>query len=227
MLGALVNGVAILIGSLVGLMLGHGIKENTKETILQGMSLAVIAIGLSGAMEAANFLVVIGAVAIGGWLGELIDLDGWLERLGHKLEEKFSNKEGGVAKGFVTGTVVYCSGAMAIVGAMESGLSANHQTLFTKSVIDGIVSIIFTSTFGIGVAFSAIPVFLYEGAIALISVFVKDFLTELMIADISAVGGLLILAIGLNIMGVVKIRVANLLPAVFLPIAIYSVMGLF
>ena len=161
-----------------------------------------------------------------GWC-ELIDLDGWLERLGHKLEEKFSSKEGGVAKGFVTGTVVYCSGAMAIVGAMESGLSANHQTLFTKSVIDGIVSIIFTSTFGIGVAFSAIPVFLYEGAIALISVFVKDFLTELMIADISAVGGLLILAIGLNIMGVVKIRVANLLPAVFLPIAIYSVMGLF
>lgn len=227
MLGSVVNGAAIVFGSLVGLLLGKGIKENTKETIMQGMSLAVLAIGMSGAMKSSNFLVVIGSIAIGSWLGEILDLDAALERVGHKLESKFSGGNGGIAKGFVTGTVIFCSGAMAIVGAMESGLSGNHQTLFTKSVIDGIASIIFTSTFGIGVVFSAVPVFLYEGAISLIAVVVKDVLTEAMIADMSAVGSLLILAIGLNIMGIVKIRVANMLPAVFTPIAIYALMGLF
>lgn len=227
MLGAIVNGVAIVVGSLVGLLVSRGIKESTNETIMQGMSLAVIAIGISGSLESSNFLVVIGSIAIGAWLGEMIDIHAWLEGLGHKLEERFSGGNGGIAKGFVTGTVIYCSGAMAIVGAMESGLSGNHQTLFTKSVIDGITAILFTSTFGIGVLFSAVPVFLYEGAIALVSVFVRDYLTEAMIADMSAVGGLLILAIGLNVLGVVKIRVANMLPAVFAPIAIYAVMGLF
>jgi len=227
MLGPIVNGIAILFGSVVGLLLSHGIKENTKETIMQGMSLAVIAIGLMGALESENFLVVIGSIAIGAWIGEAMDIHGWLEGLGHKLEARFKNGGGGISKGFVTGTVIYCSGAMAIVGALESGLSNNHTTLFTKSVIDGITAILFTSTFGIGVAFSAVPVFLYEGAIALLSVFVKDYLSEIMIADMSAVGGLLILAIGLNVLGLVKIRVANMLPAVFTPIAIYAVIGLF
>jgi len=230
MLGPLVNGIAILVGSILGLLLSHGIKEKTNETIMQGMSLAVMVIGLSGAIKSENFLVVIGSIAIGGWIGEGIDLHGWLEGLGHKLEKRFSKGSGGgkgIAKGFVTGTVIYCSGAMAIVGAMESGLSANHQTLFTKSVIDGITAVLFTSTFGIGVAFSAVPVFLYEGTIALAAVLVRDYLSEVMIADMSAVGGILILAIGLNILGVVKIRVANMLPAVFAPILIYAVMGLF
>jgi len=229
MLGPIVNGIAILVGSVLGLLLSRGIKENTKETIMQGMSLAVIAIGLTGALESENFLVVIGSVAIGAWIGEAIDIHSWLEGLGHKLETRFKggSSGGGISKGFVTATVIYCSGAMAIVGALESGLSNNHTTLFTKSVIDGITAVLFTSTFGIGVAFSAIPVFLYEGAIALLSVFVKDYLSEIMIADMSAVGGLLILAIGLNVLGVVKIRVANMLPAVFTPIAIYAVMGLF
>lgn len=227
MLGATVNGIAILVGSLMGLLLSRGIKENTKETIMQGMSLAVIAIGISGSLESADFLVVIGSIAIGSWIGEMIDIHSWLEGLGHKLEERFSGGNGGIAKGFVTGTVIYCSGAMAIVGAMESGLSGDHTTLFTKSVIDGITAVLFTSTFGIGVAFSAVPVFLYEGAISLLSFVVSDFLADAMIADMSAVGGLLILAIGLNVLGVVKIRVANMLPAVFTPIAIYAVMGLF
>ncbi len=228
MLGAAVNGIAILVGSLVGLLLSRGIKENTKETIMQGgMSLAVIAIGITGSLESENLLVVIGSVAIGAWLGEIIDIHGWLEGLGHKLESRFSKNGTGISKGFVTGTVIYCSGAMAIVGAMESGLTGNHQTLFTKSIIDGITSVLFTSTFGIGVAFSAVPVFLYEGAISLASSVVSDLLTDAMIADMSAVGGLLILAIGLNVLGVVKIRVANMLPAVFTPIAIYAVLGLF
>lgn len=227
MLGPLVNSIAILIGSIFGLGLSRGIKENTKETIMQGMSLAVIAIGLIGSMDASNFIIVIGSIAIGSWIGEIVDLNAWLENLGHKLEARFSSKDGGIAKGFVTGTVIYCSGAMAIVGAMESGLTGNHQTLFTKSIIDGIASVIFSSTFGLGIAFSAIPVFLYEGAIAMGSVLVRDYMTELMIADISAVGGLLIMAIGLNILGVVKIRVANMLPAVFMPIAIHAVLALF
>lgn len=227
MLGAIVNGFAIVLGSLIGLVVSRGIKENTNETIMQGMSLAVIAIGISGSLESANFLVVIGSIAIGAWLGEIIDIHGWLEGLGHKLEAKFSKSGGNVAKGFVTGTVIYCSGAMAIVGAMESGLTGNHQTLFTKSVLDGITSILFTSTFGVGVLFSAVPVFLYEGAISLVSVFVRDYLTEPMIADMSSVGGLLILAIGLNVLGIVKIRVANMLPAVFTPIAMYAIMSLF
>ena len=227
MLGAIVNGLAIVFGSLIGLVVSRGIKESTNETIMQGMSLAVIAIGISGSLESANFLVVIGSIALGAWLGEMMDIHAWLEGLGHKLESRFSKSGGGIAKGFVTGTVIYCSGAMAIVGAMESGLTGNHQTLFTKSVLDGITSILFTSTFGVGVLFSAVPVFLYEGAISLVSVFVRDYLTDAMIADMSSVGGLLILAIGLNVLGVVKIRVANMLPAVFAPIAIYAIMGLF
>ncbi len=227
MLGPIVNGLAIIAGGLIGLLLRKGIKESYKETVMQGLGLAVIVIGLSTALKSADLLVVIGAMAIGSVLGEWWNIQGGLEHVGDLMERRLGKAGQGFTKGFVTASVIYCSGAMAILGAMESGLTGTHSTLFTKSILDGVSAIVFASSLGIGVIASAIPVTLYEGLIALASMGVKDILTEVAIADMSAVGGMIIMGIGLNVMGVTKIRVANMIPAIFLPLLYYGLLSLF
>lgn len=221
MLGTIVNSIAIIVGGVTGIFLKKGIPERYKVTIMQGIALSVSLIGLLGALDTGNILLMVFSVVIGTIIGEAARIEERLEDMGKWLENKVGNKEGGIVKGFVTASLIYCIGAMAIMGSLESGLTGNHEILFTKSLLDGITSVIFASTLGVGVVLSGIAVFIYQGLITMTAAFIKPFLVESVIQEMSAVGGLLIIAISFNIMEIKKIRVGNMLPAVFVPIFYY------
>ncbi len=222
LLGSIVNVITIVAGSLLGYLFRGGIPEKYNETVMHAISLAVILIGLKGAFGSDAILVVIISLALGSVIGEFLEIEARLERLGAFIERKFSASGGGIAQGFVTASLVFCVGSMAIVGSLESGLSGNHQTLFAKATLDGIASVIFTSSLGIGVAFSAVAVFVYQGLITLTASFMKQFLVPEVISQMSAVGGLLITAIGINLLELKKLRIGNMLPAIFLPLVYYA-----
>ena len=220
MLGTIVNSLAIIGGCLLGLIIKGGIPEKLSNTIMNGIALCVLYIGISGALEDSNTLITIVSMAVGALIGELIDIDMWLNKLGDYLESKFSkgSSKTSIAQGFVSASLLFCVGAMAVVGSLESGLMGNNETLFAKSILDSITSIIFTASLGIGVMFSAVSVFLYQGAIALGASFLSGVLSESVISSMTSVGSLLIMGLGLNILKSTNIKIANLLPAMFLPI---------
>ena len=223
MFGTIVNTLAIIAGSFIGVVLRGGIPKKYNITVMQAVSLAVILVGLKAALKTDELLLVISSLAIGSVAGEFLRIEAHLEQLGQWLESRFSKGGNGIAKGFVTASLIYCVGSMAIVGSLESGLTGNHQTLFAKSVLDGIASIILASTLGIGVAFSAVSVFVYQGVITVTAAFMKAALIPPVINQMSAVGGLLIIGIGFNLMEIKKIKVGNMLPAIALPLVYYLV----
>ncbi len=223
MLGTIVNALAVIVGSLLGLIFRGGIPEKFNRTIMQAISLAVILIGLLSAMKVQNLLLVIISLVIGSILGEYWRLEDRLASLGNLLESRFARFGSGISRGFVTASLVFCVGSMAIVGSLESGLTGNHQTLFAKSILDGISSIVFSSSMGIGVLFSAAAIFVYQGFITVTAVFMKQFLIQAVITEMTAVGGLLIMALGFNMLEIAKIKVANLLPAIFIPLVYYMI----
>lgn len=218
LLGTFVNAIAIIVGSLMGIYIKRGIPEKIKETVMNGLALCVLYIGFSGTLKGDNPLLIILSIVIGGVVGEFIDIDRAIIGLGDKIERKFKEKENRISQGFVTSSLLFCVGSMAIVGSLESGLSGNHQMLYAKSILDGISSIIFSSTLGIGVMFSSVAVFVYQGLITICASFLKGILLESVILNMTSVGSLLIIGLGLNMLNVTKIKVANLLPAVFIPI---------
>lgn len=216
MLGTIVNAVTIIAGAFVGNLLRNGLPANIKTIIIQGVSLTVILIGLSMAMKTDRVLVVALSIVSGGILGELLKIEDLLERFGRRLEQRFGDGNGAFTKGFITASLVYCVGSMAIMGSLESGLTGRHTTLFIKSILDGVTAIVFASSLGIGVAFSALPVFVYQGGITLAASSLRPLLTDAIIREMTATGGLLIFAIGLNMLTEkLRIRVGNLLPAIF------------
>ncbi len=230
MLGTIVNALAIMAGSLLGLLFSRGIPDNYKEIILSGVGLSVILIGIKSALVSNNLMVIIFSVILGALLGESLKIEKKLETLGAFLERKVVSKSDDTksfARGFVTASLVFCVGSMAIVGSLESGLTGNHQTLFAKSVLDGVTSIIFASAMGLGVMFSAVAVFIYQGIITITAVFMKGYLVPETIEQMTSVGGLLIMAIGLNMLKITTIRVGNLIPAIFLPLAYFAVQQFF
>ncbi|WP_461206588.1 DUF554 domain-containing protein [Clostridium sp. DL1XJH146] len=227
MLGTIVNTIAIVLGSLIGLLLRKGLPENYKDTIMKGISLAVILIGLQNALKTEDIMLVIISMVIGSILGEFLNIEQALENIGHNIENKFSSSESGIAKAFVTSSLLFCVGSMAVVGALQSGLTGNHETLFAKSTLDGIASIIFASSMGIGVIFSAAAVFLYQGLITIAASLLKGLLVDSVITEMSAIGGLLIVALGFNMLEIKKIKVANMLPAIFIPLLYYIFMVVF
>ncbi|MEK4566954.1 DUF554 domain-containing protein [Alkalihalobacillus sp. FSL R5-0424] len=218
--GTLVNGLAIIIAGFLGLLV-QNIPEKMKTTVLQAIGLAIILLGLQMGLQTENFLLVIGCLAVGAVLGEWIGIDSYLNKLGVWIESKLkpakSGESGKVAQAFVTTSLIYVVGAMAVLGSIDSGLRADHSLLYTKAMLDGLSAIIFASTMGFGVLLSAVPVMLYQGTIALlatyIAAFVPDLLLEQFILEMTATGGVMVVAIGLNILGLTTIRVANLLPA--------------
>jgi uncharacterized protein len=227
MFGTFVNALAIAAGGLIGLVLRGGIPRSCAETIMQAIGLAVLLIGLQGAMASDDLLLVIGCLALGSLLGEAMGIEARLEGLGKWMERRFArNGEGGLARGFVAASLLFCVGSMAIVGSLESGLTGNHRTLFAKSVLDGVSSVIFASTMGPGVLFSAASVLAYQGLVTLGAAMVKPLLSPPVVAQMSAVGGLLIAALGFNILEIARIKVGNMLPAVFLPVLWFAVRGL-
>ena len=222
--GTFVNIAAIIFGCLVGRYLGHLIPERMRRTIMMGLGLAVIAIGMQLALQTNNPLIVIGALLIGGIIGEALSIEARLENIGHKLQQRFKDS-GNVAEAFVTASLLYCIGAMAIMGSIQDGLGDEPTILYAKSALDGIASVAFTSTLGIGVIFSVIPLLIYQGAITLAAGWVQGFLTDPVVAEMNATGGLLILAIGLDILQIRKLPIGNLLPAIFVAAAIAIFLG--
>ncbi|MCM3707391.1 MULTISPECIES: DUF554 domain-containing protein [Cytobacillus] len=227
LLGTLVNGLLIIIGTLLGKLL-HRIPESMKGTVMQAIGLAVMVLGLQMGFKSENFLVVILSLVFGTVIGEYFALEDKLNKLGDWLESKIGSKgQGSISQGFVTATLIFVIGAMAIIGALDSGIRGDHSVLYTKSIIDGFTSLILTTTLGIGVLFSAFPVMLYEGLIALFATqidrFVPQLLMDSFIKEMTATGGIMIFAIGLNLTGITKIRVANLLPGIVVTGIIVSV----
>ena len=223
MLGTLINVVAVLAGSAVGVALHGGLSQRFRDTIMQGLALCVVLIGAQGALGTTNSMIVIFSIVLGGVLGEAIDIEKRLDHVGQAAQRLFSRGEGAsstFAKGFVTASLVYCVGAMAIMGSLDSGLRGDHATLIAKSILDGVSAIVFASTLGPGVALSAVAVLIYQGAITLLAQFVAPFLTDALITEMSAVGGLLIIGIGVNMFDRIHIKVGNLLPAIFMPVIV-------
>lgn len=228
MTGTFVNVIAIFGGGLTGLLFRKGISENYNETIISGVGLAVILIGLKSALVSDALLIIILSVVIGSVIGEFLAIEKRLEALGKWFESVIdarTNSNGGdsIARGFVTASLVFCVGSMAIVGSLESGLTGNHQTLYAKSVLDGVISIVFASAMGAGVLLSAIAVLVYQGLITLSAMVIKGFLIQETILQMTSVGGLLIAAIGFNMLGIKQIRVGNMLPAIVIPLIYYGV----
>jgi uncharacterized membrane protein YqgA involved in biofilm formation len=227
MLGPLVNAAAVIVGALAGKFIFRNVPPRVEEIIIKAIAIALIYIGVTGAMGNERIMLLILSLIIGSVIGELIGIDKGMNRIGTWAESKLGFGEGNFSKGFVTASILFCTGSMAIVGSLESGLAGNHEMLFAKSVLDGVMSIVFASQMGWGVLFSFIPVLLYEGAITLGASFVKGFLTAQIISEMSAVGSLLIAIIGFNFMGVKEIKVANMIPAIFIPLAYIALENLF
>ena len=236
MLGPTVNAVVIVICGLIGCFLVKGIPARFEDIIKKATGLAVIFVGIKGALDNQHVLLLIMSLVIGVVIGELINIDKLINRLSLWAERKLgmvgSDAANGVktnrtfSKGFVTASILYCSGSMAIVGSMQSGLMGNHEILFAKSVLDGTISIVFGASMGIGVVFSAVPVLVYQAGIALASMALKGFLTPDIIREMSAVGSLLVTAIGFNFLVIKEIKVANFIPAIFIPLVYLTVEGL-
>lgn len=219
LLGTIVNGLLIIVGTLLGKLL-HRIPEGMKTTVMYGIGLSVVVLGLQMGLKSDNFLIVILSLVIGAVIGEFFAWEDKLNQVGLWLEKKVgSNGNGSISQGFVTATLIFVIGAMAIIGALDSGIRGDHDVLYTKSIIDGFTALILTTTLGIGVIFSAIPVMLYQGTIALFATKIDQFipaqLMDQFIVEMTATGGVMIFAIGLNLIGITKIKVANLLPGIF------------
>jgi uncharacterized protein len=225
--GTLLNTIAVVLAGTAGTLLGNRLPAKMRETAMHGIGLTTLLIGLQMALGARNLLVVLGSLVVGGALGEMIGIEAALERLGRWVEARVASRAAAVpaderppsgtfARAFVTASLVFCVGPMAITGAIQDGLTGNYQTLAVKSLLDGITGLAFASTMGIGVAFSGGVVLLYQGGLTLAAAWLRDLLTEAVRAEMVATGGLLIVGIGLNLLNLTRIRVSNLLPALVL-----------
>lgn len=228
--GTIINTAAVIAGGIAGVVLKKGILENCQKILMQACGIATIFIGVSGALKEmlvingssietkGTFLLILSLV-LGGLAGSLLSIEDRLERLGELLKKKLhSEKDTQFVEGFVTSTLVICIGAMAIVGAIEDGLTGNFSTLTAKAILDFVIVMIFASTLGKGVIFSALPLFLYQGAITILAAVLGDFMSPSLISDISFVGSALIFCVGINIAFGKKFNVGNMLPALLVPV---------
>jgi len=221
--GTLVNTGTVIVGSLLGMLLGNILPERLRDTVMKGLGLCTVFIGITGMFGSENPLITIISITVGAIIGELLDLDGHLTRFAGWLESRFRKKGNGgkatIAEGFITASLVFCVGAMTIVGSLNSGLTGDHQMLFTKATLDFVSSIIFASSLGFGVLLAAGAVFVIQGSIACLASLVAPLLQHgNTITEMVVVGSVLIVGLGLNILGITKLKVMNYVPAIFLPI---------
>lgn len=219
MLGVIVNVGTVLLGSLVGLFLKRGIPEKVTEALMIGIGLCTLFIGISGALQGENTLVLILSMAIGTVIGTLLDIDRQLNRLAAYVETQFKQKDGQVtvAEGFVTASLLFCVGAMTIVGSLQAGLTGDCEMLYTKATLDLISSCVLSASLGIGVLLADAFVLVFQGGLVLLAGFIAPFLTDYAIGEMTCAGSVLIIALGLNLIGVTKIKVANYLLVILIP----------
>jgi hypothetical protein len=227
--GTIVNTIAVTAGSIIGVTFGNRIKTKTKNAIVKALGLAVLVLGMKMAFVDHNFLLGLISLVIGTGIGEFLDIEQKLDKIGQYLQKKTGNNSGTFVLGFISATVLFCVGSMTIVGAIKDGLNNDPSILYVKSLLDGISSIILASTLGIGVIFSAVFVFTYQGLLSLLASKASFLLSEeIYVNGISLVGGIIILGIGLNMFELTKIKTANMLPALFLiPVIDYFYLAFF
>ena len=222
MLAVLVNTIAVIVGSLFGLLFKKGIPEKLSKAVMIGIGLCTLYIGISGTLQSQNALIMILSVIFGAIVGTLLNIDGAITRLGDMLSRRFKREgssEVSLTEGFVTACLLFCIGAMTIVGSLEAGLRGSYEMLYTKSLLDLISACMLAVSLGLGVLFSAAFVLVFQGGLVLLAQLIAPVLSQSAITEIAAVGSLLIVALGLNILGITKIKVANYLPAiVFAPL---------
>lgn len=223
MIATIVNAIMVLLGSAIGILFKSKIKEEYTNTLMAGMALCVMFIGISSVFETSSAIHLIICMVIGILLGELLKIEDRLDNLGNFLKRKFI-KSGGESsrftEGFVAATLLFCVGSMAIMGSLEAGINHNYTIILSKSIIDAVAACTLAATLGIGVAFSAAGVLVYQGAITLLASVVAPYLNEVVVAEMTAVGGLVVVGIGLNMLGIGqnKIKVGNMLPCIFMPL---------
>lgn len=234
-LGTVVNTAAIIAGGVAGTFIKSGLPERFKKIVMQAIGLAVLLIGVSGTLQGMYkvldggkldrqyTMLMIFSLVIGAIAGEWLNIEDKLEKLGQWFQARFAKGGGNFAEGFVTASLIYCVGAMAIVGALEDGLTGSTGTLFAKSILDGVSAVVFAATLGPGVAFAALPVLVYQGGITVMASFIEPFLTPEVITQVSLVGSVLILGIGLTMLEIKKIKVGNMLPAILVPFVYYII----
>ena len=216
MRGTIVNAAAILIGSGIGLAAGHRLPERFQRIITTSLGLATLLIGVQMALRVENVLVVIASMVIGGVTGEWLDIEGALERVGDQLKSWARSGSGTFVTGYVTASLVFCVGPMTIVGSIQEGMGGNADLLYTKSLLDGAASVAFASSLGIGVSFAAVTVIVFQGALTLLGTKLAFLLRPEVLSELTATGGLLILAIGFLLLDIKRLHVANLLPALLM-----------
>ncbi|MBS7649697.1 DUF554 domain-containing protein [Candidatus Bathyarchaeota archaeon] len=213
MQGTLVNAIAVVIGSLIGLGFRGKFPDRIKSIVFQAIGLVTFFIGFQMSLKTGNLVVLFFSMLIGAVIGEILDIEKHIEGFGNFIKSRFSSKEDRFVEGFITAFLVFCMGSMTIVGSIEDGLSGNPSILYAKSMLDGFASISLASVLGIGVLFSAIPLLLYQGGITMLASLSRVFFTEAVINELSATGGIVLIGLGVNILEIRKIKVANLLPS--------------
>lgn len=236
-LGTIINSLAIILGGGIGLLIKGGIPERVKQTLIQACGLASMFIGISGAISEMislddgvisfdGTLMIVCSLAIGAFIGELINIEDRLDIVGEKLKKiAHAENDNKFVEGFVTISLIVCIGAMAVMGSIEDGLSGDYSILLAKSILDAIISVVFASSLGLGVLFGSVSIFVYQGLITLLAIFIAPYLTTEMISGLSMVGSVLIFAVGINLLWEKKIRVANMLPAIFIPVIFELIKG--
>lgn len=225
MLGVTVNTVAVIIGSLLGFIFKKGIPEKISSSVQTILGFATLYVGIAGSLNGRNVLITIISLVIGTVIGTAVDIDHRLDVLGRFVESKFKHKDKRVSlgEGFVTASLIFCVGSMTIVGSLQAGINGNNEMLYTKSMLDFVLSIVLSSTLGIGVMLSAIFVLVFQGSIALLAGVVAPFLGDAVIAEMTCAGSILVMALAMNLTGLAKIKVSNFLPSVFTPIIVCPV----
>lgn len=218
--GTLVNILTVLIGGTLGCVLGRFIPARSGELVQKGLGLCVLFIGIEGAMTGSSILPVIFSIALGALVGEGLKLEQRLEHLGDRLQAKMKGKGGSVSEAFVTASLLFCVGAMSVVGSVESGLG-NPTTIYTKALLDGFMAMVFASQLGVGVLFSCFVILIYQGAFELLAGAVAPYMTDPLTALISCVGNILIMGIGINLVFGKRVSVMNLVPAIFLAVPFF------
>lgn len=227
MLGVVVNAAAVILGGLLGMLFGRLLNDRLAKAAMTGIGLCTLYIGFSGSLKSANPLILIAAMVLGAIAGTLLDLDGAVNRLGEKAQSLARGRGGRVAEGFVTASLLFCVGAMAVTGSLDAGLRGDNATLYAKSALDFVAAALLASTLGAGVLLSAATVIVYQGAIALAAGFIAPALTPQAVSEMAGTGSLLIVALGLNLLGITKIKVADLLPAILFAPVLTLIAGLF
>jgi len=220
MIGTLVNSAAVVIGSLLGLTVRSKLPEKVTERVFQGIGLFTVFLGLKMAFRTENYLLMIFSMVLGAIAGELLDIDRLVGRFGEWLKKRVKSKNDRFSDGLVTAFLLFCMGSMTILGAFEEGLGGKPDLLLAKSVLDGFSSIALSASLGVGVIFSVIPLLIYQGGLTLFAASLQGILTEGVINELTSVGGLLLIGLGINILGIKKLRILNMIPALLIVIVL-------